>query len=247
MSAPLFLLPPDRLRDAAAGRPLLLDGPEGRHAADVTRVRVGAELLVADGEGTLARGRATRVQRGEVELVVSEVRTEPLPGASFTLVQALAKGDRDVLAVELATELGVDTIVPWAARRCVVVWRSQRATGSREKWVGAAIAAAKQSRRARVPQVTNQVDLGGLVQRVGASALTLVLHEEATLSLAHVDLPSTGEVILVVGPEGGVAPEELAALREAGGRPVRLGPTVLRTSTAGGAALAALSVRKRWQ
>lgn len=246
MSAPLFFVAAGSLASVATGDVMRLDGAEGRHAATVTRLTPGEELLVADGSGRVARGRVRTVGRGELDLTVEEATDEPRPEPRFTLVQALAKGDRDLLAIEVGTELGVDEVVPWAATRSVVVWRGDRAAKAHAKWVRTVQAATKQARRARVPAVAGLADRAALLDRVRAADLALVLHEEATEPLAGVDLPSSGEVLLVVGPEGGISPEETRDLVAAGARTVRLGRTVLRTSTAGSAAIALLSGRSRW-
>ncbi|WP_114906070.1 16S rRNA (uracil(1498)-N(3))-methyltransferase [Ornithinimicrobium murale] len=246
MSAPLFFVADGVLGAVAVGDTVRLDGPEGRHAATVTRLTTGEEILVADGSGRLVRGRVSAVGRGELELVAGDIRDQPAPEPRFTLVQALAKGDRDLLAIEIGTELGVDEVVPWAASRSVVVWRGERAGKAHAKWERTVRAATKQARRARVPTVAPLVDRSALVERVRQADLALVLHEEATDPLVGVELPASGVVLLVVGPEGGISSEETAALVAAGARSVRLGDTVLRTSTAGAAAIALLSGRSRW-
>lgn len=246
MSAPLFFVGAGRLDAVAPGDVVHLDGPEGRHAATVTRLTTGEQLVVADGSGRLARGRVISVGRGELDLSVDDVSHSPEPAPRFTLVQALAKGDRDLLAIEVATELGVDDVVPWAASRSIVAWRGDRAVKAHAKWERTVLAAAKQARRARVPVVTDLADRDAVVRRIAASDLALVLHEEATEPLVGAGLPGQGEVLLIVGPEGGISPEETAAFVAAGARTVRLGDTVLRTSTAGSAAIALLSGRSRW-
>lgn len=245
MTAPLFLVPEGTL--AADTARLRLDGAEGHHAADVQRIRTGEEVLVADGTGWLAHCTVAAAERGALDLTVDSVDHEPPPALRLVLVQALAKGDRDLMAVESATELDVDEILPWQADRSIVRWRAERGDKAHRKWEQQARAAAKQSRRRRVPVVGDLVDRRALVARAGSAALTLALHEDATEPLSEVDLPGTGEVLLVVGPEGGISPEELTALTEAGAVPVRLGRTVLRTSTAGAAALAALHTRTGWR
>lgn len=246
MSAPLFFLGAGGLASVREHDVLHLDGPEGRHAATVTRLGVGEEVLIADGSGRLALCTVSAVAKDELDLAVRELTQEPAPEPRFTLVQALAKGDRDLLAIEAGTELGVDEVVPWAAMRSVVVWRGDRAAKAHTKWARTVLAAAKQARRARVPVVAELADRARLCQRIEGAALALVLHEEATEPLAGVELPEQGEVLLVVGPEGGISPEETQAFLAAGARSVRLGSTVLRTSTAGAAALAVLSGRSRW-
>lgn len=240
MTAPLFLL------DDLTGDVLVLDGAEGRHAATVRRVRLGEVVDLADGRG--ARATCTVVELGQdtVRLQVVTRTVEPPPALRLVLVQAIAKGDRGELAVELATEVGIDEVVPWSAQRCVVKWEGPRGERALGRWRSTAREAGKQSRRAWHPQVTHWVDLPELVLRM-AGATTFVLHEQAQAPLAAVDLPETGEVLLVVGPEGGITDGELRELERAGGSPVRLGTSVLRTSTAGAAAACVVSARtSRW-
>ena len=250
MTAPLYLReePLDGLPD---GTPLVLDGDEGRHAATVRRTQPGERVDVADGAGRVARCEVVSVAPGRLDLRVLQVEQVAQRVPALVLVQALAKGGRDELAVETATELGVDAVVPWQAARSVVVWAGERGERSRRKWQGVARAAAKQSRRATVPEVDQAVSSAGLAglvaQAVAADGAALVLHEDAELALADVALPAAGRLLVVVGPEGGIGDAELAGLTGAGAVAVRLGPEVLRTSSAGAAALAVLSVRlHRW-
>jgi 16S rRNA (uracil1498-N3)-methyltransferase len=242
----LFLGAPDVVAAAEVGSSVLLDGDEGRHAATVVRVRPGERFYVADGAGRRVLVEAEHVDRTAVRGRVLEVADEPAPQPRFVLVQALAKGDRDDQAIEAATELGVDEVVPWQAERSVVVWRAERAQKSLAKWRAVVTRATKQSRRARMPLTSDPVDLAALLGRARDAALTLVLHEDATEPLAGVALPESGDVLVVVGPEGGITDRELAALTGAGALPVRLGSTILRASSAGPAALAVLSARSRW-
>lgn len=277
MSAPVFLAEPGSLAGVAAGALHLLDGAEGRHAGVVQRRSPGERVDVVDGRGVRLECVVEGAHREGVQLRVQARVEEPAPGVALVLVQALAKGDRDELAIEAATEVGVDAVVPWQAERSVVVWRGDRAAKSRLRWLGTVRAAAKQSRRAWVPEVGTALDGRGLVARVQEAArrggLTLVLHEEASAPLASVALPVPGspsgagaggpdgagapegdagdgglvEVLVVVGPEGGISQREVDALQEAGALTVRLGPHVLRTSTAGPVALALLAERLgRW-
>jgi 16S rRNA (uracil1498-N3)-methyltransferase len=243
----LFLGEPGAVAEAVAGSSLLLEGDEGRHAAAVVRIRPGERYFVADGAGRRVLLEATDVDRAWVRGRVLDVTDEPEPAPRFVLVQALAKGDRDEQAIEAATELGVDEVVPWQAERSVVVWRGDRAAKSLARWAAVVARATKQSRRSRMPSTSPAVALAPLVARVGASALTLVLHEEAAEPLASVELPASGDVLVVVGPEGGITDREIEALQAAGARSVRLGSTILRASSAGPAALAVLSARTRWR
>ncbi len=247
MTLPLFLVAPSLLAGVGPGDRVLLDGAEGRHAATVRRIGPGERVLLADGAGLRATCDVVDAGKAELELVVAELSVEEEPRPRFVLVQALAKGDRDDQAVEAATEFGVDEVVPWQAARCIVQWRGDRGEKARRKWESAVVAAAKQSRRSRVPVVAELVTTKGLAARVGAATAAYVLHEDATQSLAAQHVPDTGEVLVVVGPEGGITPEEVAALEAAGALTVRLGPTVLRSSSAGPAALAVLSAAARWR
>jgi 16S rRNA (uracil1498-N3)-methyltransferase len=247
VSAPLFLVPTDRLEGAAPGDTVLVDGPEGRHAADVVRLRPGEPVLLGDGAGLLATGEVLDGRKGELDVRLSAVERTPGPSPRFTLVQALAKGDRDLLAIEVGTELGLDEVVPWQAERSVVRWRGDRAAKSLRKWEQTLVAATKQARRATVPALAGPADRHTVERRIRTADLALVLHEEASRPLAEIRAPDHGEVLLVVGPEGGISPAETEAFVAAGAVPVRLGSTVLRTSTAGSAALAVLLAGTRWR
>ena len=247
MSAPLFFADAEALASASTGGTLVLDGPEGRHAATVRRIGVGERVDVADGLGALARCIVRSVGRDELTLEVLELGAAPAPTPRFVRVQALAKGGRDELAVETATELGVDEIVPWQAARSVVQWRGERGEKARQGWAATARAAAKQSRRPRVPVVSALEGGSGVQARIATAALAVVLHEDAGPALASLTLPAAGDVLLVVGPEGGVSPDELVAFAAAGAPAYRLGPHVLRSSTAGPAAIAVLSAAARWR
>jgi len=247
VTAPLFFVSADRLAGAAAGSTIVLDGSEGRHAATVRRVGVGEQVLLADGVGHRAETIVEGVGPGELHLRVQAITLQPQPDSRFVLVQALAKGDRDGQAIEAATELGVDEVVPWQASRSVVIWRGDRAARSLRKWESIVLAAAKQSRRTRVPVVSEPANHQAVIQRIEEASLALVLHEEATISLAGLELPSSGDVVLIVGPEGGISPEELSAFVAAGALVVRLGSNILRSSSAGPAALAVMSAAGRWR
>jgi 16S rRNA (uracil1498-N3)-methyltransferase len=245
MTRPVFVLEPDRF--ATAGSTVVLDGPEGRHAAVVRRIGPGESVDLVDRAGRRAIATVETVEGATLTLHVVAVEEEPEPSPRLVLVQALAKGDRDDQAIEAATELGVDAIVPWQAARSIVQWRGPRGEKARRKWADQVYAAAKQSRRARFPAVEDLLDTAGLVRRVTAADAAFVLHEEADTPLAGAPLPGSGEVLVVVGPEGGITPAELSALTDAGGIPVRLGSTVLRSSSAGPAALAVVSAVQRWR
>jgi 16S rRNA (uracil1498-N3)-methyltransferase len=242
MTLALFLV--DEL---ATGEVIVLDGDEGHHAATVKRVRPGEKVTIGDGRGAVLGATVGKVGRDRVELDVDWRRFDPAPDPRVVVVQALPKGGRAELAVELLTELGVDEVVPWAADNSVVRWDADQAAKGLARWQRTAREAAKQSRRSWLPVVHPLASTAEVNSRLRAAQTALVLHESADSSLGAAPLPATGEVVLVVGPEGGVSAAELDLFADAGAASVRLGVPVLRTSTAGGAALAALSVRLgRW-
>ncbi len=242
-TAPLFLvdvLPPlDHFT---------LGGPEGRHAATVKRLRVGEGLLLADGRGGLAQAVVAGVGRDTVEITITQRESVPAPAPRVVLAQALVKGDRGELAVELATEAGVDAILPWRAARCMARWElGPRGDKALARWRSTVREAAKQARRPWLPDVEEAVSTAALVRRVATVAAAVVLHEGAARLLGEVMLPPAGDLLLVVGPEGGISDDELDALSAAGAQPVRLGPEVLRASTAAAVALGALgALTGRW-
>ena len=225
------------------GDTYLLDGPEGRHAAVVRRIRPGEIVVLADGAGRAVTGPVVATGKQSVTVEVAEQLVEPAPALRFVVVQALAKGDRGELAVELLTEVGATEILPWQAARSIVRWSGERGVKGLARWRSTAREAAKQSRRLWAPTVAEPIDTAGLAARIAVADLALLLHEEATTPLADVALPEAGEVLLVVGPEGGISADELVALTAAGGRPTLLTPHVLRTSTAGVVACAGLMLR----
>jgi 16S rRNA (uracil1498-N3)-methyltransferase len=243
VSAPVFVVPSGRLVPGV----VVVDGAEGRHAATVTRIAAGETVVLTDGSGRRGEGVVVSAGRDLIEVEVADVVVEPPPQPRFVVVQALPKGDRGELAVETLTEVGVDVVVPWAASRSVTRWRDARGDKALAKWRTSSRTAAKQSRRSRFPEVTGLATTAEVTALLAAAALGAVLHESATQPLAGVTVPADGDVVLVVGPEGGVSEEELAAFREAGAATYRLGETVLRTSTAGTAALAVLSAQVRWR
>ena len=247
MTAPLFFVAADRLAGAAPGSVIVLNGPEGRHGATVRRIGIGERVLLADGLGHRADAVVEGVGVGELHLRLESITQEPQPDSRFVLIQALAKGDRDERAIEAATELGIDEVIPWQAARSIVIWRGERAARSLRKWESIVLKAAKQSRRTRIPLVSAPADQAAVIQRITAAALAVVLHEEAMLPLAGLELPHSGDVLLIVGPEGGIGPDELGAFVVAGAVAARLGPTVLRSSSAGPAALAVMSAAGRWR
>jgi 16S rRNA (uracil1498-N3)-methyltransferase len=237
--------------DLAVDRVIVLTGQEARHAVTVSRVRAGEALLVGDGRGTVASCTVTSADAQRLELRVGSVEEHPAPSPRVVLVQALAKGDRDEMAVQAATELGVDAVIPWQAQRSVSRWEGAKVAKGRERWRAIVREAVKQSIRPRVPEVEPLAATRDLV-RMAAAARVLVLDPTAAQRLSRLELatPADGDapdVLLVVGPEGGISPAEVEALQAAGAIPVALGSGILRTSTAGPAALALVNAALgRW-
>ncbi|MFB7862421.1 MULTISPECIES: 16S rRNA (uracil(1498)-N(3))-methyltransferase [unclassified Streptomyces] len=246
MTAPVFVV------DTVPGSgSFLLDGPEGRHAVSVKRLRSGEELVLTDGRGRWAECVVVSAEgKDQLTVRVSADHEEPGPEPRVTVVQALPKGDRGELAVEIMTETGVDAIVPWAASRCITQWKGDRGLKALAKWRATAREAGKQSRRTRFPEVADPMSSKQVAALLAEADFAAVLHEDRdhpSGALATAGLPDKGSIVLVVGPEGGVSPEELALFEGAGARPYRLGHSVLRTSTAGTAAAALVLGRTgRW-
>ena len=237
MTEPLFLADLDA---PEVGQVVALTGDEGRHAAAVRRLRVGEVILISDGNGTAVRGPVATADKTGLAITVAEVLHSPPSPVKYVAVQALPKGDRAELAVEMLTELGIDEIVPWQAERSVVRWAPDRTERGLTRWRTTAREAAKQCRRFRVPIVTMPMTTAELALRIAQTDLTVVLHETAATALGTFEVPASGEVMFIIGPEGGLTEEEVATFTAAGGRAALVSDAVLRTSTAGVVALAQL-------
>ncbi|MEV0591079.1 16S rRNA (uracil(1498)-N(3))-methyltransferase [Nonomuraea cavernae] len=244
MTVPVFLA-----ADLAQlkGPEVVLDGPEGRHAAVVRRMRAGERVDLTDGAGAVAECVVSEVLKDALRLEVTGRREVAAPRPRLIVVQGLPKGDRGELAVEMMTEVGVDVIVPWAASRSITQWKGDKVAKALGRWRSTAREAGKQARRFHLPEVTEPASTARVEALLAEAALGLVLHEEAAEPLSGRELPADGDVVVVVGPEGGVSEDELARFTAAKAVPVLLGSTVLRTSTAGVAAAAVLLTRSgRW-
>ena len=236
-----------------AGNTIVLSGAEGRHATTVRRLGPGEHVDITDGAGTMASCVITLARPGVLELAVLERAFAPAPVPRLAVVQAIPKGDRGELAVETMTEVGVDLIVPWAAERCVVRWRGDKADKGAARWRSAAVAAAKQSRRSWLPEVSQVASSAEVAARVkaivpGGRGLAVLLDPDAPQSLPAVaSARGVTEIVLLVGPEGGISPAETSLFAEAGAVGARLGPTVLRASSAGAIAAAlVMTAAGRW-
>ena len=228
-----------------AGARIAVGGSEARHAVTVSRLQPGERISVGNGSGFVATGVIVEAGASEFKIQVESVaNTEPASPAMW-LAQALAKGDRDEYAVQQATELGVDGVIPWSAQRSIVKWEGAKIRKGHDRWSAVVREATKQSVRSWIPEVADLATTAVLAALAKESRM-LVLEPTATIRLSALELDSR-DLVLVVGPEGGIAPAELSRLEAAGAELVRLGDTVLRTSTAGPAALAVLSAKLgRW-
>jgi 16S rRNA (uracil1498-N3)-methyltransferase len=232
---------------ALEGDVIELAGAEGRHAVVVRRIQPGEHIMLTDTVGHGVECVVRSVSKSSLEAQALVRHAEAVAQPRLVVVQALPKGDHAERAVDLLTEVGVDQIVPWSSERTVVSWRGERQAKSLARWRATAVAAGKQSRRLRLPEVSPLHTTAQVAQLASGAALALVLHEDAPTPISSCKVPDDGDVVLVVGPEGGLTEAELAALVAVGGLPVRLGPTVLRSSTAGVVAAAAvLSRTARW-
>ena len=245
MTSRLFFAAPGALEGSVVGDNVAVSGDEARHAVVVSRLEAGDTVQVADGSGRVVEGEIVGATREQLTVRIASLREFDQPTTRFVLMQALAKGGRDEQAIEAAIELGVDGVIPWQADRSIVQWRGDKAVKAHRKWESLALAACKQSRRSTVPVVEQLLTSRAAVARLQEADAVVILHEDAEASVAEFDVPA-GEVVLVVGPEGGITPDELAAFEGAGGCAIRLGPTVLRASNAGPTALAVLLARSRW-
>ena len=238
----------------APGRRFLLEGSEARHAVAVKRLAPGETVDIVDGAGTRMTGHVVSASPSALEVECGVLEVEDRPGVRLVLVQALAKGDRDELAIETATELGIDAVVPWQSERSIVRWKGDRAAKAHAKWQSVVTAAAKQARRAWIPEVRAAVDTAALARSVAAADLAIILHEDAVRPLRTVLESWDGaggveprEVLLIVGPEGGISPREVTRLCDQGAVTALLGHHVLRSSTAGPAAVVlARDILGRW-
>ncbi|GAA5229622.1 16S rRNA (uracil(1498)-N(3))-methyltransferase [Arthrobacter cryoconiti] len=261
MSNPVFYADPVQLAELSVGDHHTLDGAEGRHAVTVKRLSAGEPVDLCDGAGRRLVCVVAAAAAGVLDVEVKEIRFDQLEDYELVLVQALAKGDRDELAVETVTELGVNGVVPWQAERSIVRWKSEKALKGVTKWRTVVAVAAKQARRSRIPWVGELVGTAALCDLIRDCSLALILHEDATESLPDVlrswqaeqnrhevtSAPVPRRIVLIVGPEGGMSPAEVSAFRLAGARTALLGPHVLRSSTAGPAAVVLLSAELgRW-
>ena len=230
-------------KDTLVGSTFVLGGPEAKHAVSVRRMGPGEAIAVSDGAGIKIRGKVSKVSKDNLDLVVESVETLATPNVQLHLVQALAKGDRDELAIQACTELGVYGIIPWQSDRSVSIWKDDKKIKGQTRWQTIVTEAAKQSLRAFAPKVEAVHNSEELVTRLAAFDAVMVLDPAAKTSISRVSIPSSGSIAVVVGPEGGISDPELEAFGLAGFSSVSMGTGVLRTSTAGMAAVSYLQAK----
>ena len=243
MTAAEFLVNPGEISKET--KTSTLDGDEGRHAATVKRMREGEVIHLCDGQGTRAIASVVKVHKNSLDLSIDQFTFEEAPEPRFVVVQALAKGERAELAVEMLTEVGADAIIPWRAEHSIGKWDSVEK--GLEKWRRTSRESAKQSRRAWIPEISNLKSTAEVCELMSQAQSVFVLHESADQALAACAIREQGTIMIVVGPEGGISPDELAAFSSAGARVVHMGASVMRTSTAGAIAVGGLLMRsQRW-
>ena len=222
-----------------AGERVELGGSEGKHAASVRRMRVGEAIQLTNGHGLRVKGSVVEVFPKSLIVDISQVTEDAIPTNQIFLIQALAKGDRDELAIQAATELGAVAVIPWQAERSISRWDAAKAAKGQARWQLICDEAAKQSLRTHFPLVAMPLSSAEVAKIVGDFDLVIVLDPTSKLGLAKLERLS-GKVALVVGPEGGISDEELELFENAGAVRVHLGESILRTSTAGIAAISAI-------
>jgi 16S rRNA (uracil1498-N3)-methyltransferase len=243
MTAAEFLVNPGEISKDT--KSFTLDGDEGRHAATVKRMREGEVIHLCDGQGSRAVAKVVKVHKHSLDLTIDNFTFEDAPEPRFVVVQALAKGERAELAVEMLTEVGADAIIPWRAEHSIGKWDS--VDKGLEKWRRTSRESAKQSRRAWIPEISNLQTTEQVCELMSQAQSVFVLHESADQALAACAIREQGTIMIVVGPEGGISPAELAVFSNAGARVVHMGASVMRTSTAGAIAVGGLLMRsQRW-
>lgn len=229
--------------DSALGTSFTLGGPEAKHAISVRRMTIGESIAISDGSGVKIRGKVIKVKKETLEISIESIEELLAPKSQLVLVQALAKGDRDELAIQACTELGLFGVIPWQADRSISIWKAEKKQKGQARWQSIVTEASKQSLRAFIPRVEQVLDSQELISALQVFDQVLILDPEADKSITEINSPAEGKVAIVVGPEGGISEQELESFKKAGFSSVRLGSGVLRTSTAGMAAVSYLQAK----
>lgn len=238
MVEPLFISPISK--ETSVGSKIKLAGSEAKHAISVRRIQIGEAIAISDGQATRLRGRVSEISKDWLEIEVSVIEAIARPATQIFLVQALAKGDRDELAIQASTELGVQGVIPWQAQRCVSIWKDEKKSKGQLRWQSIVTEAAKQSLRPLIPVVEQVLETPELISRLREFELVIVLDPKSELSITKLKLDGIRSVAVVVGPEGGISDAELELFESAGFRVVSSGSGILRTSTAGVAVISYL-------
>lgn len=232
----LFFLP-----SIPAENTVAVEGDEAHHAIKVMRMAVGEEVLLADGDGSWARGPIREIDKKSFTVEIHERGIEIGEKPELIVVQALTKSDRTKESIELLVEAGVDTIIPWESERSIAKWKEDMG----EKYFQTARTACKQSRRFTVPQINRAHSTSEIIQRLTSNPGTkvLIMHESATEQISSVVTAGDSDqsaIVCIIGPEGGISDAEISQFVEAGAHLVKLGKPVLRSAHAGMAALVAV-------
>lgn len=210
------------------------DNEDAHHAVRVLRMAAGEVFMLADGTGAWSQVKAFAVKKKSIEVeVIASGFQEALP-TTITVVQALPKSDRAKEAIELLTEAGVDRIVPWAASRSIGKASDKFSVTARE--------ASKQSRRLRIPEVTDIATTAQICEAIALSDLAIVFHESTDMKLSDcVSSHNVAHLLIIIGPEGGITPTEIEEFKAAGAKVALMGRPIVRSAHAGIAAVAAVS------
>ena len=234
-----------------AGELAIINEKEAIYALNIRRIRVGEYIHLGNGTGTLCFCIVEKSNKNSLTVRALQLISISPPKLKIKVVQAIPKSDNSGLAVQLATEAGADIISAWQASRCVSIWQGSKINKGLKRWKDVAISASKQSRRAYIPEIEGLISTTKLIKQVSNStsngSIVLVLHELAAMSLASQKLDKFNSIVIIVGPEGGISNGEMTMLAKAGAKAVRLGPNILRTSTAAAIALGAIGAStERW-
>jgi 16S rRNA (uracil1498-N3)-methyltransferase len=216
------------------GQSYEFDNEDANHAIRVLRMAAGDVFMLADGTGAWSQVKAFAIKKKSMEVeVIATGFQEALP-TTITVVQALPKSDRAKEAIELLTEAGVDRIVPWAATRSIGKVSEKFAVTARE--------ASKQSRRLRIPEVTDIATTEQICEAIKLSDLAIAFHESSDVKLSDsISSHNVAHLLIIIGPEGGITSSELEAFKAAGAKVALMGRPILRSAHAGIAAVAAVS------
>lgn len=223
-----------------------LSGSEAHHAIKVRRVTEGEIVFITNGEGLVVEAIVLKIESGKSLLLESkQTQQQNQKKPIIAVAQALAKGDRSDLSVELLTEVGVDEIIPWQANRSVSKW-DEKEDKALEKWIQISRESSKQSRRGIFPKITNVLKSPNLVNIFNKFSKVIVLDPDSPKKIIDQIENNLESYLLVIGPEGGIEKEELDLFKKHHAVDARLGDSILRTSSAGAIGASILMSSTRW-